>query len=51
MLFGIFDLIKKNKWKWGKNILVIHTGGQQGIYGLNQFLKRKKLKQIIIPDF
>ena len=50
MLFGIFDLINKNKWEWGKNILVIHTGGQQGIQGLNQFLKKKKLKQIIIPD-
>jgi len=49
MLFGIFDLIKKNKWKWGKNILVIHTGGQQGINGVNQKLLLKKKPQIIIP--
>ena len=43
MLFAIFELIKKNKWRWGKKILVIHTGGLQGISGMNNYLERKKL--------
>jgi len=41
MLFAIFDMIKKNKWKYGKNILVIHTGGMQGIVGMNRRLQKK----------
>ena len=36
LLFGIFALIKQDKWRWGKNILIIHTGGIQGIAGFNQ---------------
>ena len=43
MLFAIFELIKKNKWRWGKKILVIHTGGLQGVSGMNNYLERKKL--------
>lgn len=42
MLFAIFELIKKNQWRWGKNILVIHTGGLQGISGMNKKLEKKK---------
>ena len=42
MLFGIFTLIKNNAWRWGKNVLVIHTGGVQAIEGFNQRQKRKK---------
>jgi len=41
MVFGIFDMIKKNKWKWGKNILIINTGGLQGIRGMNLKLKQR----------
>ena len=41
MLFGIFELIKNKQWKWGNNILVIHTGGLQGIAGMNQQLIKK----------
>jgi len=41
MLFAIFDLIKKHKWKWGKRILIIHTGGLQGISGMNIQLQKK----------
>ncbi len=47
MLFAIFELIKKNKWRWGKKILVIHTGGLQGISGMNNYLERKKLPILI----
>ena len=35
LLFGIFALIKNKQWRWGKNVLVIHTGGIQGIEGFN----------------
>lgn len=41
LLFGIFTSIKKGEWSWGKNILVIHTGGLKGIEGFNQ--KQKQL--------
>ncbi len=41
LLFGIFDLINKKQWIWGKRILAIHTGGLQGIAGMNNQLKQK----------
>jgi 1-aminocyclopropane-1-carboxylate deaminase len=43
MLFAIFDLVKAQQWKWGKRILIIHTGGLQGIAGMNLQLQKKKL--------
>jgi len=43
MLFGIFDLIKKKQWRWGKKILVIHSGGLQGIKPMNLHLQKRKL--------
>ena len=46
MIFGILDLIKKDKFKKGSKVLAIHTGGIQGIEGFNQKLKRKN-QQII----
>ena len=42
LLFGIFDLIKQKQWSWGNRILVIHTGGLQGIAGMNQILSKKE---------
>ncbi len=47
MMFGIVDLIKKDYFCPGTTILGIHTGGVQGIDGMNVFLKRKKMLQII----
>jgi len=47
MLYGIFDLMKKNKFKKNSRILAIHTGGLQGIEGMNQVLKKKNLPQIL----
>jgi len=38
MMFGIVDMIVNNKFKSGSKILVIHTGGLQGIDGFNQRL-------------
>lgn len=47
MMFGIVDLIKKNYFNKGTKILAIHTGGLQGIDGMNSLLKKKKLPLII----
>jgi 1-aminocyclopropane-1-carboxylate deaminase len=33
MLFGIFDLVKKKKFKKGNTIIALHTGGMQGMAG------------------
>jgi 1-aminocyclopropane-1-carboxylate deaminase len=48
MMFGIVDLIKKGFFKKGTKILAIHTGGLQGVDGMNRRLKQKKLPLIII---
>lgn len=46
MAFGVMDLISKNYFPENSNILLIHTGGLQGISGMNLKLKAKK-QQII----
>jgi len=46
MLFGIVDLIKKNQFPKNSKILVIHTGGLQGIEGFNELLVKKNQKTI-----
>ena len=46
MLFGIIDMIKKNQFPENSKILAIHTGGIQGISGVNQKLKNKKQELI-----
>jgi 1-aminocyclopropane-1-carboxylate deaminase len=46
MMYGIFDLLKQGYFKENSRILAIHTGGLQGIAGMNQLLKKKKLPQI-----
>ena len=46
MLFGIVDLIHKNHFRANSKILAIHTGGIQGISGINQ--KRKQKNKSII---
>jgi 1-aminocyclopropane-1-carboxylate deaminase len=43
MVFGILDLIAKNYFPENTNILLIHTGGLQGIHGMNLKLKNKGL--------
>lgn len=50
MMFGILDLISKNYFPKNSKILVIHTGGLQGIAGINSILKQKKQLQITIHD-
>lgn len=46
LVFGIFDLIKKDYFPPSSKILAIHTGGLQGISGMNTVLKKKNLPLI-----
>ncbi|WBX75969.1 pyridoxal-phosphate dependent enzyme [Tenacibaculum ovolyticum] len=41
MMFGVLDKIAKNEFPENTKILVIHTGGIQGIAGVNEKLKNK----------
>lgn len=50
MVFGVMDLIKKNYFPENSKILLIHTGGIQGIAGMNLKLKAKKLPIIDFND-
>ena len=43
MVFGVIDLVRKNYFPADSKILLIHTGGLQGIEGMNLKLKQKKL--------
>lgn len=43
MVFGVIDLIQKNYFRANSKILLLHTGGLQGIEGMNIKLKQKKL--------
>ncbi|MBC8756680.1 1-aminocyclopropane-1-carboxylate deaminase/D-cysteine desulfhydrase [Kordia sp. YSTF-M3] len=47
MLFGIIDLIKKGHFAKQNRILAIHSGGLQGIAGMNQKLQRKGQTTIV----
>ena len=48
MLFGILDLIKNDKFEEGSKVLAIHTGGIQGIKGINKILKSEEQELINI---
>ena len=43
MMFGLFDRVKHDTFVPGTKILAIHTGGLQGIVGMNSVLKKKNL--------
>ncbi len=43
MVYGVIDLVKKNYFPENSKILLIHTGGLQGITGMNLKLKDKNL--------
>ncbi|MRT16389.1 1-aminocyclopropane-1-carboxylate deaminase/D-cysteine desulfhydrase [Vitellibacter sp. q18] len=43
MMYGIIDLLKKGHFPENSRIFAIHTGGLQGIAGMNQKLKKKNL--------
>ncbi|HEX8268287.1 MAG TPA: pyridoxal-phosphate dependent enzyme [Flavobacterium sp.] len=46
MFYGVMDLIQKNHFPEGSRILLIHTGGLQGIQGMNELLQSKNLPLI-----
>ncbi|MBT0607514.1 1-aminocyclopropane-1-carboxylate deaminase/D-cysteine desulfhydrase [Aequorivita echinoideorum] len=46
MMFGIIALLKSNYFSENSRILAIHTGGLQGISGMNEKLKNKNLPLI-----
>ena len=48
MVFGVIDLIRENYFPANSKILLIHTGGIQGIQGMNIKLKKKQLPTIAI---
>jgi 1-aminocyclopropane-1-carboxylate deaminase len=48
MLFGLLDMIKNDNFVKGSKILAIHTGGIQGINGMNIMLKKKNLPLLVI---
>jgi len=48
LFFGVMDLIQKNYFPEGSKILMIHTGGLQGIAGMNLKLAQKQLPTINI---
>lgn len=48
MMFGIFDMIRAGELNENNRILAVHTGGLQGIAGMNLKLKNKNLPQIDI---
>ena len=48
MVFGVIDLIQNNYFPENSKILIIHTGGIQGIHGMNLKLKAKNLQTIKI---
>lgn len=47
-VFGVMNLISKGYFPDNSNVLIIHTGGLQGIAGMNQKLKNKQLPIIDI---
>lgn len=50
MVFGVYDLIRQGYFPKSAKILMIHTGGLQGIKGMNQYLEQKKMNKIIYHE-
>lgn len=48
LIFGILDLVKRDYFSPKTTILAIHTGGLQGIAGMNENLKKKNLPLICV---
>ena len=46
MFYGILDLMKTGYFDANAQILAIHTGGLQGIAGMNNYLEQKKMPLI-----
>ncbi len=50
MVFGVIDLIRQDYFPKHSKILLIHTGGLQGIAGMNLKLKRKNVPLLDYDD-
>ena len=50
MVYGVLDLIEKKVFPAHSKILMIHTGGLQGIAGMNLKLRQNKLTELIVDD-
>ena len=50
MMYGIEDMINKKYFPQGSKILAVHTGGLQGINGMNIKLEYKNLQKIKFDD-
>jgi len=50
LVFGVLQLIEQNYFPEHSKILLIHTGGLQGIVGMNQLLKKRGWPQIAYDD-
>jgi 1-aminocyclopropane-1-carboxylate deaminase len=50
MVFGVIDLIERNYFPENSKILLLHTGGIQGVEGMNMKLKSKHLPTIKFHD-
>ena len=48
MVFGVLDLIEKKWFPDNSKILLLHTGGLQGIAGMNNLLRQKNQIEINI---
>jgi 1-aminocyclopropane-1-carboxylate deaminase len=44
MFYGVWELIKKDYFREGSSVVIIHTGGLQGIEGMNERTKNKDLQ-------
>ncbi|KAA2219936.1 1-aminocyclopropane-1-carboxylate deaminase/D-cysteine desulfhydrase [Maribacter flavus] len=43
MMYGLLDMVRNDNFAPGTRILAIHTGGLQGIFGMNLVLRNKNL--------
>lgn len=50
MVFGVLQLMEQNYFPEHSKILLIHTGGLQGIDGMNQLLNKRGWPQIAYDD-
>lgn len=50
MVFGVLQLMERNYFSQHSKILLIHTGGMQGIKGMNQLLSKRGWPQIAYGD-
>ncbi|MGH2665675.1 1-aminocyclopropane-1-carboxylate deaminase/D-cysteine desulfhydrase [Flavobacterium sp.] len=50
MVFGVVDLIQKGFFAGNPKILMIHTGGLQGVQGMNQMLEKRKMIKIMFDE-